>query len=66
MALTDLGNINDIALDDLQKRMLNSLPGDIATDADISSRFANLVRFVEVNDSFLASFQILSAFEVQL
>mmetsp|Transcript_6440 Transcript_6440/g.12722 ORF Transcript_6440/g.12722 Transcript_6440/m.12722 type:complete len:458 (+) Transcript_6440:232-1605(+) len=61
-----LGNIDDVALDDLQERMLNSLPGDIATDADISSRFANLVRFVEVNDSFLASFQILSAFEVEL
>ncbi len=63
---TRLGNINDIALDDLQKRMLNSFSRHITTDADVSSRFTNLVRFVEIDDSFLASFQILSAFEVEL
>mmetsp|Transcript_23128 Transcript_23128/g.37587 ORF Transcript_23128/g.37587 Transcript_23128/m.37587 type:complete len:289 (-) Transcript_23128:385-1251(-) len=57
--------VNDVAFDDLQKRMLDPFSRHIATNANVTSRLSNLVCLVNVNDAFLATLDILPTFQVQ-
>mmetsp|Transcript_1574 Transcript_1574/g.2910 ORF Transcript_1574/g.2910 Transcript_1574/m.2910 type:complete len:575 (-) Transcript_1574:427-2151(-) len=61
-----LGNIDHVALHNLEQRVLHALPRHIATDADVPPALTNLIRLVDVDDASLTAFQVLSALEVQL
>ena len=46
--------------------MLDAFTRHIATNTDIAATLANLVGFININDSLLTVFQILSTFQIQL
>jgi hypothetical protein len=62
---TYLGHINHIAFDDFQKSMLHTLSGNISTDTNIPTGLADFVGFVNVYDTLLTSFNVLTTFKVQ-
>lgn len=61
-----LRNVNDVAFDNLEKRVLDPLAGNVAADAHVSTALSDFVGFVNVHDAPLAPLNVLAAFEVQL
>ncbi len=52
-------NIGDGAFEHFQQGLLDAFAGDIAGDADVVLRFADLVDFVDVDDAALGGFEIV-------
>ncbi len=52
-------DVGDGALEHLQQRLLHAFAGNVAGDADVVLRFADLVDLVDVDDSALGGFQIV-------
>jgi hypothetical protein len=61
-----LWHIDDISFHNLEQGMLDTLSRYITTDAHIASGLADLVSFINVNNTTLASLNVLTTFEVQL
>jgi hypothetical protein len=61
---TYLGNIDDVAFHNLEQGMLDSLTTHIAANAYVAPRFTDLIGLVDVNDTPLASFNVLATLEV--
>lgn len=53
------GYIDNIPLNNLQKRMLNAFPGYISRDGNIASTFTYFICLVDVHNALLTLFQIL-------
>mmetsp|Transcript_27210 Transcript_27210/g.75064 ORF Transcript_27210/g.75064 Transcript_27210/m.75064 type:complete len:333 (+) Transcript_27210:352-1350(+) len=61
-----LGHINDGSFHNFEQRMLHPFTRNVSRNGDISSRFSNLVNFVNVDNALLGAFDVVSRFDVQL
>ncbi len=52
-------HVADCAFKNFQQRLLDALPGDVASDADVLRLAADLVDFVDVNDAHLGALDIV-------
>ena len=52
------GNVGDRALNDLQKRLLDALAGDVAGDGGVLRLAGDLVDLINIDDAALGQFHV--------
>jgi hypothetical protein len=60
-----LGDVDHVALNNLQQRVLNTFSGNVSADRYIAAAASDFIRLVNVNDSSLASLNVLSRLQIQ-